>query len=447
MQFPHFLVPHAGGGLLIAAVAIFHIMIAHFAVGTGLFVAASESLARRRQDTALLGFLRSHARVLVLLSFVAGSVSGVGIWLTTAVVSPAAISALIHQFMWGWATEWIFFIVEIAAGYVYYYGWDRLDPRTHEAVGWIYAVSSWASLFIINGILTFMLTPGAWLQEHDFWLGFFNPTMLPSLLIRTVSCVAIAAVFAIIIACVDKNLDGESRPRIIRYAGGWLLSMALMVPLSLWYFAMVPAPARGLAFGDAVPMTMFFVFGLVASTIIGFYGWFGVLKRSSDVNLPAALTMLAVSAIATGSLEFVREGIRKPYVISGYLYSNGIPKNGVAELNRTGILARARWAVPPGADQRTATPEQRGKWVFDAQCVHCHTLDGFNAIKPLVQGWSRPLIDMSLTRLDEMKSFMPPFVGSDAERRDLGSYLDGLDGAETVPPRDVASPQPARREP
>ncbi|MBI5535465.1 MAG: cytochrome ubiquinol oxidase subunit I [Deltaproteobacteria bacterium] len=448
MQFPHFFVPRAGGGLLIAAVAIFHIMIAHFAVGTGLFNAVSETVARRRGDTALREFLRTHTRFLILLSFVAGAVSGVGIWLTTAIVSPSAISTLIHQFMWGWATEWVFFIVEIAAGYVYYYGWDRLDPRTHEIVGWIYAASAWLSLFVINGILTFMLTPGAWLSEHDFWLGFFNPTMLPSLLIRTVSCVSLAAIFAVIIASVDKKLDRDERGRIVRYAGLWLMSMVLMLPLSLWYFVMVPAKSRDLVFGGAVPMTMFFVFGLIASTILGLYAWFGVVRRSHDVNLPTALTMLAVSAIATGSLEFVREGIRKPFVISGYMYSNSILKTDVPELNRTGILAKARWVVPQGADPRTATPQDRGRWVFDAECAQCHTMDGFNAMRPLVKGWSRPLIDMSLSRLDEMKYFMPPFVGSDAERRDLGVYLDMLDGVENVPPRPESPPQkepPQRR--
>ena len=35
---------------------------------------------------------------------------------------------------------------EIAAAMVYYYGWDRLDARTHVRVGWIYFVSAWASL-------------------------------------------------------------------------------------------------------------------------------------------------------------------------------------------------------------------------------------------------------------------------------------------------------------
>jgi cytochrome bd-type quinol oxidase subunit 1 len=444
MNYPFFEVPKAGGGLLVAAIAIFHVVIAHFAVGTGLFNAVSETLARRRGDQALLGFLRHHTRFLVLLSFVAGAVSGVGIWLTTALVNPAAISALLHQFMWGWATEWVLFAVEIAAGYVYYYGWDRLDARTHELVGWIYAASAWLSLLLINGILTFMLTPGRWLDEHDFWIGFFNPTMLPSLLLRTVSCVALASIFAVIVCSVDRGLAREDRARIVRYAGWWLMALVLMVPLSGWYFLAVPAPARALAFGGAIAMTMFLLFGLVVSTLLGFYAYFGVVRRSADVNLAAALSMLAVSFIATGSLEFVREGIRKPYVIHGYLYSNAVLVQEVSALDRDGVLASARWVVPPGRDASAAPPLERGRWVFDAECRHCHTLDGFNGIQPLVKGWSRPLLDVSLQRLAELKAFMPPFVGTAAERRDLAAWLDSLDGDAAEP---GVSPAPARRAP
>ncbi len=434
MQFPLFEVPRVGGGLLIAIVAIFHVMVAHFAVGTGIYNAVSETLARRRADPTLRRFLRQHTRFLILFSFVAGAVSGVGIWLTIALVSPTAISALIHQFMWGWAIEWIFFIVEIAAGYIYYYGWDQLDARTHEIVGWIYAVSAWLSLLVINGLLTFMLSPGAWIDNHDFWLWFFNPTMLPSLLLRTVSCLALAAIFAIIVASVDRSLDREERAGIVRYSGRWLLSLVFMAPLSVWYFVMVPSSARQLVFGGAVPMSMFFVFGLVASTLLALYAWFGVVRRSADVNLATALGMLAISAIATGSLEFVREGIRKPYVVYGYLYSNGIAVSDVRELNRAGILSRAPWAIPATADPSKAQPHERGRWVWQAECAHCHTLDGFNAVRPLVRGWSRELLDVSISRLQEMKYFMPPFVGADRERKDLVEYLSSLETGVPPPP-------------
>ena len=37
------------------------------------------------------------------------------------------------------------------------------------------------SLFWINGILSWQLTPGAFYDTHRVWDGFFNPTFFPSL--------------------------------------------------------------------------------------------------------------------------------------------------------------------------------------------------------------------------------------------------------------------------
>ena len=99
----------------------------------------------------------------------------------SGLVNPEATATLIHVFVWGWAIEWVFFIVEIAAAFIYYYGWDRLDPKTHLRVGWIYFGAAWASLLVINGILTFMLTPGRWIETQTFASAYFNPGMLPSL--------------------------------------------------------------------------------------------------------------------------------------------------------------------------------------------------------------------------------------------------------------------------
>ena len=53
-----------------------------------------------------------------------------------------------------------------------------LDARTHEIVGWIYFIAAFMSLVVINGIITFMLTPGGWLENQEFWTGFFNPDLL-----------------------------------------------------------------------------------------------------------------------------------------------------------------------------------------------------------------------------------------------------------------------------
>ena len=65
-------------------------------------------------------------------------------------------------------------MIEIVAALVYYATWDKLDRRTHVKIAWIYAGAAYLSLVIINGIVTFMLTPGQWLATGDFWDGFFN---------------------------------------------------------------------------------------------------------------------------------------------------------------------------------------------------------------------------------------------------------------------------------
>ena len=103
-----------GGGVLIGIVAIAHVLVSHFAVGGGLAIALVETLAVRRGDRALRDLAKRSSLMLILMSTVFGAISGVGIWVTIGLVAPAATSALIHTFVWGWATEWAFFILEVA---------------------------------------------------------------------------------------------------------------------------------------------------------------------------------------------------------------------------------------------------------------------------------------------------------------------------------------------
>jgi hypothetical protein len=165
MNYPH-LQHNLPGGLLIAIVAVVHVFVSHFAVGGGAFLVVTETLARRKNDKFLLDYCRRHSMFFALLTLVFGAVTGVGIWITIGLESPEATGTLIQLFVWLWASEWVFFFVEIAAAIIYAKSWDRLSGRDHQIVGWIYFVAAWMSLFIINGIITFMLTPGGWLQSH-----------------------------------------------------------------------------------------------------------------------------------------------------------------------------------------------------------------------------------------------------------------------------------------
>ena len=192
MNYPFWNIPYLGSGWVIGIIAIFHVMISQFAVGGGLYLPLAERKAMRMADKQMgaewLKQLARHSKFFLILTAVFGTVSGVGIWFAIGLTNPEATSTLIHNFVFGWAMEWVFFMIELATVAVYYYTWDRIDPKLHLKVGWVYAGASIATLVIINGILTFMLTPGdTWLavagtghEASKFWNAFFNPTYWPS---------------------------------------------------------------------------------------------------------------------------------------------------------------------------------------------------------------------------------------------------------------------------
>jgi mono/diheme cytochrome c family protein len=421
MYYPIWDVPLLGGALVIAGIAILHVIIAHFAVGAGIFNALTEQIALKRGDETLLSFVRTNSRFLIYFSFVAGAVSGVGIWFSIGLVSPEATTYLMRLFFWVWAIEWVVFLVELVSGYVYYYTWDRISPRLHLWIGWLYALCAILSLVLINGILTFMLTPGDWAQTGKLYDAWLNPSFWPSLCLRLVSSVSLAGIFVALVASKSRKYAGEQRSRIVKWGARFLMTTLTMPFLGLWYFTTIPVAARDLATGGAIAMTFLFAFGTVMSFLIGVYAYFGMLRRSRDINFETALLMAAIAFIATASLEFVREGIRKPYLIRDVVYSNGILLQDVPALNEHGLVAQSPWVT---LDSTEASPEiALGKAVFQIQCLRCHQIDGYNAMIPLVKSWNRPLLESALDHLDRLKGFMPPFVGTAEEKAALTDYL------------------------
>ncbi|MCK4535702.1 MAG: cytochrome ubiquinol oxidase subunit I, partial [Desulfuromonadales bacterium] len=236
MNYPVWYLPDTGGGLLIAFIAIVHVFISHFAVGGGLYLVMAERKGLRENSPEILEFTRKHAKFFMLVSMVFGGITGVGIWFIIALVQPAAVSMLIHTFVYGWAAEWVWFLVEIVALMVYYYTFGKMDSRTHQKVGWIYFIAAWLSLFLINGIIGFMLTPGGWLEDHNFWTGLFNPSFWPALFVRSFIAFTLAGLYAFVTCAFLK--DRDLKIKMTRYSGKWALgSLLLALPSAWWYIS------------------------------------------------------------------------------------------------------------------------------------------------------------------------------------------------------------------
>ncbi len=422
-----------GAGLLIAVVAITHVFVSHFAVGGGLFLVLTEKKAYRENNAPLLEWLKQHTKFFVLVTVVFGVISGVGIWFTIALIQPSATSSLIHSYVWGWAIEWIFFFVEITAALLYLYGWKKLDRRTHLWIGWIYFIAAYLSLVVISGILSFMLTPGNWLETHNFWQGFFNPTYLPSVLLRSAIAVALAGIYALLTGTLQKNRDLKGV--IVKWSARWIIPAFICIPLFAWmYIGNIPETVWASATGKMPTATLY------ANAILIFAGLTFLLSvltlvRPKKVPFIYSLVIVLTAFGTMGSFEFIREAIRKPYIIFDYMYGNSTYKHSfpgdggasVENLQNAGLLSVAKWA-----GQREITDGNRveaGHDVFRLQCQSCHTIDAYRGLRNVIlaKHWPQAAISRRIVSLQFMfQGVMPPFAGTDEEREALAAFLHSV---------------------
>jgi len=401
-------------GLAIGGLGIVHVFLAQFAIGGGLLLCCLQWLHMRGGCPLARRFIDGYFKVLVLVSFVLGAVTGVAMWFTSIQVSPRTIGVMVLEFHWVWATEWTFFCLEVVSGYLFYRYGPRLPDATRLRLLGLYAFASWMSLFWINGILSWQLTPGGWLENHDVWTGFFNPGFLPSLLFRTISAAAIAALAACVLINAVPGFSREDRASLVAVCARPLVFMLAMPFLGAWYLGVMPADSRGWATGGNVPMTLFLSMAVGSSTLIGLYAIVAILRQRLFVNGATASLLLALAFVATAGGEFVREGVRKPFTVRQYLYSNSIARDGVAVLRARGSTTDDPYPV---RDAASYANEQLvlGARVFRAQCSVCHTLEGVNAVVELAGGWTIEQRRINIAQLQRTKPFMPPFAGTPEE--------------------------------
>ena len=421
MNYPVWELYATGGGLLIAMIAVIHVYIAHFAVGGGLYLVLCEYKAIRDNNEDLFIYLKIHARFFMLLTMVLGGVTGVGIWFTMSLLSPEASSLLIHQFVFAWATEWVFFTGEIVALFIYYYTFNRIDSQTHLRIGWIYFAFGWLSLFVINGIISFMLTPGQWLETGNFWYGFFNPSFVPSLLFRTALTLVFAGIFGLLtVIYIEKE---SLRNDQIHYCGKWILSGLITLPIfAHFYFHSLPEHSAAMIQGSSPEIQPFVMLFLILFAMIIACGGMLFLKLSHQTKKVLAYSLLIMGLIYMGSFEWIREASRKPYIINNYLYANQIFEKNAKQLQEQGILKNAKWTK-----HKTITSEnilQAGHDLFFIACSSCHSIGGpMNDILELTKKYSITGMEAILTGQGKITSYMPLFYGTNQERSALAKYI------------------------
>lgn len=382
-MYPTFYVPEIGTAWVMGIIGVIHVVASHTSVGASFLFALLETVAYRNNRPQLLEFIKQYGMLLLIFSYVIGSITGVGIWYTITIASPRGVSGLIHNFVWIWAAEWVYFTVEVVGVYALIYLLGKIDTKSHLKLTWSFALASWGTMLLIVGILSFMLWPGhaAWYQTGSTNDAFYNLNFFAHLGTRTGSMLVIAALVGLIVA--SRLSDLLLRKEVIRLLapiglGGGLFAVMMF----LYYLQTLPPNARIMLSSHLLPIyaqSMVAVF--VVTTLYLLFAWW----KPALVHVTLAVTVfIFVSIAGVWPEERMRESMRKPFVVGQYIYGNQViardvpGKSIVSEMQliaEKGLL-KLHFFIPDRL--RTITPDNQlevGQLLTRIACANCHALE------------------------------------------------------------------------
>ena len=400
--YPTWFEPGVGSGWIIGFIATIHVLFSHASVGGAVLFAWLANFAVRRDKPAYLAFIRRYGLFLLIFSYVLGSITGPGIWFAATIASPRGISALIHSFVWLWASEWVFFVIEVIGVYLLVYLAGRVDPRTHTRISIIFGLASVATLLVIVGILSFMLWPGQadWHQTGGVLNAFFGENTFAQMTARFMFMLTITGVVGGMVA--GRIADSEEKAMIARVLSG-----------------------AG-------------ILGVIGVSVL----YFLVTAWKPQVLRPwlAGVMTVVILVLGLAPEETAREIVRKPWVAGQYVYGNqlvgrDVPALGIRSelplMAEKGVLATHPF-MPEHL--RKVTPEneaEAGRALALTLCSNCHSLTS-TGMRPLERFFPADadrafLADYLGAGLYRGHSvYMPPVPLPEAERGALAAYIESI---------------------
>jgi mono/diheme cytochrome c family protein len=200
---------------------------------------------------------------------------------------------------------------------------------------------------------------------------------------------------------------------MVRHTAWWgICGLAASLPALYWYWKWIPATIATAALQDMpTPMralhTSYWFAGAIALLLL----LFGLIIPRR-LHLSVAVITLAMGLGWFGSFEWFRESVRKPYVIVGYMYGNGVEVANTEAYEKDGYLSQI--AYRSGDD---------GGDLFRHACRSCHTIQGYQPLKPALDGTDPAFIAALIKSAPLLRGNMPPFLGKPSEADAIASYI------------------------
>ena len=271
---------------------------------------------------------------------------------------------------------------------------------------------------------------------------------MPQTIARTGGALLLSSLYVYLHASLTIR-DARLRDMIAaRSARPALLGAVLITAGGLgWYYFLPASAAAALQSAAVLNVLVALIFAL--TVVVFFLLYFGPYRNPGWLSpgFAGSLCLFGIAAFSTG--EFIREAVRKPFVVYNVVLGNQVLPRGGAEVRASRLLGerpcgpRPTW--PSTIRRRSSTAgstatallklphEDRvalGKVLFQYHCNDCHAAtEGYSAVGPLLQGRSRELVRSTVEHLDAV-FFMPPWCGTPEEAELLTDYLMSIN-----PPR------------
>ena len=437
--YPTWFEPGLGSGWIVGVIATIHVLFSHTSVGAAIFFAFLAHYAHRHQRPDLLEFIRRYGVFLLVFSYVLGSITGPGIWYSTTVASPRGISALIHSFVWMWATEWVFFVIEVIGVYMLVYLAQRLDARTHLKVSVIFGLTSYTTMLVIVGILSFMMWPGkaVWYETGGVLNAFYGPNTFAQLGMRTAFMFTTTAVVGGIVA---SRFDDPAFKKDVAAKLAWLGIGSAIAGAAMfqWYLGTLPEQAAVVLHNRLPAWFPAAILSILAGTVA--YFALTLVQPRALVSSGAAVMTVALLVFGLWPEEVARESIRKPWVAGQYVYSNqvlgrDVPGMGihsdVPKIEAHGFLKTQVFVPEAMRTVHDGNRVEAGRLLALTTCSNSHSLSD-TGIRPLKRYFDASSSEAEVAEyLQAALStgntlYMPQIPLNDDEARALAAFIGTL---------------------
>lgn len=384
-MYPTFYVPQIGTAWVMGIIGTIHVVASHTSVGAAFLFALLETKAYREDKPQLMDYIKRYGMLLLVFSYIIGSVTGVGIWYSITIASPRGTAGLIHNFVWVWAAEWVYFTVEVIGVYALVYLIGKVDKLTHLKLTWAFALASWATMLLILGIISFMMWPGSevWYQTGSTNHAFYNINFFAHLGVRTGSMLVMATIVGLMVVSAMKDKSDALKKDVVRtLTPVGLIGGAVAVIMFFYYLQTLPPNAKVMLDAHLLPRYANGMILVVAVTAIYLIvSWLKPLSLRLWITVPL---FLFIGIVGVWPEERTRESMRKPYVAGQYIYGNQVIARDVPGKEIKGevdhIAEHGLLKVHPFIPDRlrNITDDNRlevGRLLTQISCANCHALE------------------------------------------------------------------------